>query len=53
MTKEEQAKMMEAEEARRKKLLDDVANSLQNTDSINMTSGADDIIDYDQEGELD
>ena len=45
--------MMEAEEARRKKLLDDVANSLQNTDSINMTSGADDIIDYDQEGELD
>lgn len=45
--------VMKAEEARRKKLLDDVANSLQNGNSTNVTSGADDIIDYDLEGELD
>ena len=45
--------LKEAEEARKKKLLDDVANSLQNSDSTNMTSGADDLIEYDQEGRLD
>lgn len=45
--------MMKAEEERRKKLLEDVANSLQNTDSTNLTSGAEDLLDYDLEGELD
>lgn len=45
--------VMKAEEARRKKLLDDVANSLQNGNSTNVSSGADDLIDYDLEGELD
>lgn len=42
-----------AEEERRKKLLEDVANSLQSSDSTNLTSGAEDLIDYDLEGELD
>jgi len=42
-----------AEEERRKKLLEDVANSLQGTDSTNLTSGAEDLIEYDLEGELD
>lgn len=42
-----------AEDERRKKLLEDVANSLQGTDSTNLTSGAEDLIDYDLEGELD
>lgn len=41
------------EDERRKKLLEDVANSLQGTDSTNLTSGAEDLIDYDLEGELD
>ena len=41
------------EEEKRKKLLEDVANSLQGTDSTNLTSGAEDLIDYDLEGELD
>ena len=41
------------DEERRKKLLEDVANSLQGTDSTNLTSGAEDLIDYDLEGELD
>jgi len=45
--------MMKAEEERRKKLLEDVANSLQNSDSTNLTSGAEDLLDYDLEGELD
>lgn len=45
--------MMAAEEARRKKLLDDVANSLQNSESTNMTSGADELLEYEQEGVLD
>lgn len=45
--------MRKAEEERRKKLLEDVANSLQGTDSTNLTSGAEDLIDYDLEGELD
>ena len=41
------------EDERRRKLLEDVANSLQGTDSTNLTSGAEDLIDYDLEGELD
>lgn len=45
--------MMKAEEERRKKLLEDVANSLQSADSTNLTSGAEDLLDYDLEGELD
>lgn len=45
--------MRKSEEERRKKLLEDVANSLQGTDSTNLTSGAEDLIDYDLEGELD
>ena len=45
--------MRKAEDERRKKLLEDVANSLQGTDSTNLTSGAEDLIDYDLEGELD
>jgi len=48
---EEERKAAEAE--RRRKLLEDVANSLHNTDSTNMSSGAEDIIDYEQEAELD
>lgn len=48
---EEEAKRIEDE--RRRQLLQDVANSLQNTDSTNMTSGAEDIIDYDYNSELD
>lgn len=42
-----------AEAERRRKLLEEVANSLQNTDSTNISSGAEDIIDFDQESELD
>lgn len=42
---------LEAE--RRRRLLEDVANSLQDIDSTSMTSGAEDIIEYDQESELD
>ncbi len=45
--------MKKAEEERRKKLLEDVANSLQNGESTNLTSGAEDLMDYDLEGELD
>ena len=45
--------MRKAEDERRKKLLEDVANSLQSSDSTNLTSGAEDLIDYDLEGELD
>ena len=47
----EQKRQEEAE--RRRKMLEDVANSLQNTDSTNMTSGTEDLIDYDFESELD
>lgn len=48
------AEQRRAEEAeRRRKLLEEVANSLQNTDSTNMTSGTEDLIDYDFESELD
>ena len=45
--------MRKSEEERRKKLLEDVANSLQGSDSTNLTSGAEDLIEYDLEGELD
>ena len=45
--------MRKAEDERRKKLLEDVANSLQNGESTNLTSGAEDLMDYDLEGELD
>lgn len=48
---EEERRAAEAE--RRRKLLEDVANSLQNTDSTNMSAGAEDLIDYEQEAELD
>lgn len=48
---EEVKRAQEAE--RRRKLLEEVANSLQNTDSTNMTSGTEDIIEYDYESELD
>ena len=44
---------IKAEVERRKKLLEDVANSLQGSDSTNYTSGAEDLIEYDLEGELD
>lgn len=52
MRKAEEDRRREEDE-RRKKLLEDVANSLQGTDSTNLTSGAEDLIDYDLEGELD
>ncbi|NLC93611.1 MAG: hypothetical protein GX677_09170 [Treponema sp.] len=48
---DEQKRIEEAE--KRRKMLEDVANSLQNTDSTNMSSGAEDIIDYEHESELD
>lgn len=48
---EEEKRAAEAE--RRRKLLEEVANSLQNTDSTNMQSGAEDLIDYEQDAELD
>lgn len=41
-----------AEEERRRKLLEDVANSLQQTDTTNMTAGAEDVLDYEYESEL-
>lgn len=45
--------MQRAENERKQKLLEDVANSLQNAESTNMSAGLDDMIDYDHEGELD
>lgn len=42
-----------AEEERKKKLLEDVVNSLQNTDTENVTSGTEDTIQYQSEPELD
>lgn len=47
----EEKRLADAE--RRRKLLEEVASSLQETDSTSMSSGAEDIIDYDQESELD
>lgn len=52
-TQELLEQMMKVENERRQKLLEDVQNSLQGNDSTNVSSGADDIIDYDYEGELD
>lgn len=40
------------EEERRRKLLEDVASSLQQTDSTSMTAGAEDVLDYEYESEL-
>ncbi len=45
--------MKKAEDERRKKLLEDVANSLKDGESTNLTSGSEDLMDYDLEGELD
>lgn len=42
-----------AEDAKRRALLESLANSLQKADAENMTSGAEDSLDYDTEGELD
>lgn len=47
----EAAKRAEEEE-RRRKLLEEVANSLQQTDTTNMTAGAEDVLDYEYESEL-
>lgn len=41
-----------AEEERRRRLLEEVANSLQQTDTTNMTAGAEDVLDYEYESEL-
>ena len=48
---EEEKRAAEAE--RRRKLLEEVANSLQDTNSTNMTAGSEDLMDYDFESELD
>lgn len=48
-----EAKKQAAEAERRRKLLEDVAHSLQQTDSTNMTAGAEDVLDYEYESELD
>ena len=48
----QKAERRAAEEERRRKLLEDVANSLQQTDTTNMTAGAEDVLDYDYESEL-
>lgn len=47
-----EAERRAAEEERKRKLLEDVANSLQQTDTTNMTAGAEDVLDYDYESEL-
>lgn len=47
-----EAERKAAEEERRRKLLEDVANSLQQTDTTNMTAGAEDVLDYEYESEL-
>lgn len=49
--KEEERLAAEAE--RRRKILEEVANSLQQTDSTNMSSGTEDILEYEEESELD
>ena len=45
--------LMKAENEKRQKLLEDVQNSLQKNDSTNISSGAEEIFEYEQEGELD
>ena len=47
-----EAELRAAEAERRRKLLEDVANSLQQTDTVNMTAGAEDVLEYDYESEL-
>lgn len=47
-----EAERKAAEEERRRKLLEDVANSLQQTDTTNMTAGAEDVLEYEYESEL-
>jgi len=49
----EEAERQAAEAERRRKLLEDVANSLQDTDSTDMSAGAGDLLDFDYESELD
>ena len=49
----EEAERQAAEAERRRKLLEDVANSLQDTDSANMSAGAGDLLDFEYESELD
>ena len=48
-----EAEAKAAEEARKKKLLEDVANSLRATNTENMSGGAEDTLDYESEPELD
>ena len=48
-----EAEARAAEEARKKKLLEDVANSLRSTNAENMTGGAEDTLGYETEPELD
>ena len=47
-----EAELRAQEEERRRKLLEDVANSLQQTETTNMTAGAEGVLDYDYESEL-
>lgn len=49
----EREREREAEAERRRKLLEDVANSLKQTDSMNMTAGAEEVLEYEYESELD
>jgi len=51
--KKREQERLAAEAERRRKLLEEVANSLHNTDSTNMSSGAEELIEYEQEAELD
>lgn len=52
LARQEQARRA-AEEERRRKLLEEVANSLQQADTASMTAGAEDVMGYDYESELD
>ena len=52
-TARREAEARATEEARRKKLLEDVANSLRSTNAENMTGGAEDTLGYETEPELD
>ncbi|MBQ1627575.1 MAG: tetratricopeptide repeat protein [Treponema sp.] len=47
-----EAQRLAEEQERRRKLLEDVANSLQQTDTTNMTAGAEAVLDYEYESEL-
>ena len=47
-----EAEKRRLEEERRRKLLEDVANSLKQTDATNMTAGAEDVLEYEYESEL-